>query len=148
MKARIIIITSIFFMSAIIGFGQDIAQSEVPSIILNNLKKDFPKATDIEWKKKSDLYQVEFETDDNKDLEIWYDKLGAIVKQEEEISPAQVPTDILTVVKEEFAGFEVDEAKKILQNGRAEYHLELESRTEEWEVVFAPNGEILSKKAD
>lgn len=148
MKTNCIIITAMLVAAATAGFGQDISQREVPSLILNNFKVDFPRAMDIEWEKKGELYQVEFELDKNKDQEIWYDELGTMTRQEMEISTAEVPAEILAAVQKEFAGFKLDEAKKILENGRTEYHLDLESRAEDWDVVFAPNGKILSKKPD
>ena len=147
MRTKIIILTAIFFMLRTTGFGQDIAQREVPSIILNKFKKDYSKATEVDWEKENNLYQVEFEVK-NREHDIWYDKLGAIVKQEEEISPQEVPGKIRAVIKKEFPGLEVDEAKKVRENGRTEYHLELESRAEEWDVIFTPDGEVVSKIAD
>lgn len=148
MKAKMIIFSTMAFLLSTACMGQEISQQEVPSIILNHFKKNFPKATDIDWELKSDLYQVEFEVDKNREQEIWYDTQGVVVKEEVEISRHEIPEKILAVIEKEYSRFQLEEVKKVRENKHIEYHLDLESKAEDWDVVFTPDGELLSKMAD
>lgn len=129
--------------------AQDIHQSEVPSIILNNFQKTFPKASDIDWEIKGNLYEVEFETgflgDDHKVL---YSRDGKLVRQEEEISKSGVPKAILTSIKRSFNGYRTDDIKKITEGGKVIYNVELKNYSQEWKVVFDAQGKILQKRED
>ena len=129
--------------------AQDIHQSEVPSIILNNFQKTFPKASDIDWEIKGNLYEVEFETgflgDDHKVL---YSRDGKLVRHEEKISKSNLPKTVLASIKRSFNGYRTDDIKKITEGGKVIYNVELKNYSQEWKVVFDAQGKILQKIAD
>jgi uncharacterized membrane protein YkoI len=129
--------------------AQDIRQSEVPSIILNNFQKTFPKASDIDWEIKGNLYEVEFETgflgDDHKVL---YSRDGKLVRHEEEISKSGLPKAVLASIKRSFNGYRTDDIKKITEGGKVIYNVELKNYSQEWKVVFDAQGKILQKRED
>lgn len=129
--------------------GQDIPQSQVPSLVVNGFQKAFPKASDVEWELKGDLYQVEFETGlAGADHKAWYDKTGKLIKHKEEISKSELPQKVLAKINSDFSAYRVDDVNKITENGKVTYTLELKSPTEEWKVAFDPEGKVLSKVAD
>ncbi|OBW39515.1 hypothetical protein AB670_04125 [Chryseobacterium sp. MOF25P] len=129
--------------------AQDIHQSEVPSIILNSFQKTFPKASDIDWEIKGNLYEVEFETgflgDDHKVL---YSRDGKLVRHEEKISKSNLPKTVLASIKRSFNGYRTDDIKKITEGGKVMYNVELKNYSQEWKVVFDAQGKILQKIAD
>lgn len=129
--------------------AQDIHQSEVPSIILNSFQKTFPKASDIDWEIKGNLYEVEFETgflgDDHKVL---YSRDGKLVRHEEKISKSNLPKTVLASIKRSFNGYRTDDIKKITEGGKVIYNVELKNYSQEWKVVFDAQGKILQKIAD
>lgn len=146
----------VFFISVIIaGYAltslqaQDIPQAQVPSLIVHQFQKDFPKASDIEWKLKGELYKVEFETGFfGTDHDAWYDKTGKLVKHKEEISKSDLPTVIQDKITATFAGFRIDDVEKITENRVVTYLVELKNSGEEWKVLFNTQGEVLQKVAD
>src|SRR6478609_6371041 len=87
MKKLILISSFAFTCFANTVFGQDVPQSQVPSLVVNNFQQSFPKAFDVEWELEGENYKVEFETgllrDDHEAL---YDKAGKLLRHKEEIS--------------------------------------------------------------
>ena len=60
MKSKTIQLAVLLLLGTGTIFAQDIPKSQVPSVIVNNFKKEFPKANDIEWEMQGDLYNVDF----------------------------------------------------------------------------------------
>ena len=132
-----------------LGHGQDIGQNEVPSIILNQFNRQFPKATDIEWKLDGHQYQVEFEIGWNLDHEIWYDPEGNIVKHKEDVAAEELSKAVVQKIDSEFKGYTLDDMERITENGKVVYRVELNSLMhQDWEVILDENGNVLSKKVD
>ncbi len=129
--------------------AQDIHQNEVPSVILNQFQKNFPKASDIDWEIKGNLYEVEFETgflgDDHK---ILYSRDGKMVRHDEEISKNKLPKTVLGTINKYYAGYKVDDVKRIFKNGKTIYKAELKNHSIEWKIFFDSQGRILQKKED
>lgn len=146
---NLILTISILGLSITNISAQDIRQSEVPSVILNHFQKSFPKAADIDWEIKGNYYEVEFETgflgDDHK---ILYSRDGKLVRHEEEISKSNLPKTVLASIKRSFNGYRTDDIKKITEDGKVIYNVELKNYSQEWKVVFDAQGRILQKKED
>jgi hypothetical protein len=130
-------------------FGQDIPQSQVPSVIVNNFQQAFPKAYDVDWEMDGEYYKVEFETGLlGSDHDVWYDKAGKLIRHKEEISKSELPQKVLDKIKSEFGAYRVDDVKKITEGTTATYTVELKKMGEEWKVAFDSEGNVLSKLAD
>lgn len=131
------------------ALAQDIPQSQVPSVIVNNFQQSFPKAFDVEWELKGDIYEVEFETGFlGKDHEVWFEKSGKQIRHKEELSKSDLPQKVLAAINSNYSGYRVDNVKKITEGSKISYTVELKSRREEWKVAFDNEGNILSKIAD
>lgn len=149
MKKTILIVSFAFTCFANTAFGQDIPQSQVPSVIVNNFQQTFPKAFDVEWELKGDNYKVEFETGLlGTDHEAWYDKAGKLVRHKEEISKNDLPQKVLAKISSDFSGYRTDDIEKITEGDKVIYKLELKSFTEEWKVAFDSEGNVINKVAD
>lgn len=147
MKNILITLTTVFAFT-VVAHTQDIDQNQVPSVILNNFKKQFPKAYDIEWEKKLNTYEVEFENEKSKDHEIVYNFSGEIIKQKIEISAKELNKAIRNTLRNEFSDCIISEVEMIEEKGQKKYKIELKSIFKEWDVVVNENGEILSRKED
>lgn len=148
MKKQILIFSALL-ASAFCLQAQDIAQSQVPSVIVNKFHKQFPKATDIEWEMDGFLYNVDFEIGWNTDHEIWYDAEGKIVKHKEDISKSELPETVSKGIQTNFNGYTIDDLERITDNGNVFYKMELNSLLkEDWDVVMDADGKVLSKIAD
>lgn len=130
-------------------FAQDIPQSKVPSLVVNNFQQLFPKAFDVEWKLDGEMYKVEFETGLlNSDHDAWYNNVGKLVKHKEEISKNDLPQKVLIKINLDYSGYTIDDVEKITEGENTIYTLELKKNKEEWKLAFAPDGTVLSKIAD
>lgn len=147
---------SIFLTTALTIFSltnkvvaQEMPQNQVPSVIVNNFQKQFPKAFDVEWELKGNLYQVEYEIGAlGADHESWYNQTGKLVQHKEEISKKDLPQKVLSSIDKSFSLYRIDDVKKITETNNVTYTLELKSFTEEWKVAYDNNGKLLSKIAD
>lgn len=129
--------------------AQDMNQSQVPSIVVNNFQQQFSKAYDIEWEKEVAYYKVEFELGANgRDHEVWYDAKGNMVKHKEEISKGELPKAVHTKIGSEFSGHRIDDTKKITEGSKVIYSVELKSTASEWKVLFDKDGNVISKLPD
>lgn len=130
-------------------FAQDIPQSQVPSLVLNSFQQKYPKAYDVEWELKGDLYKVEFEKSLlGDDVEVWFDKSGKVVRSKEEISKSELPKAVLDKIDAEFKASIIKDVEKFTENGTISYKVEIKTIREEWDVLFDEKGNILSKKLD
>lgn len=129
--------------------AQDIPQSQVPSVIVNEFNKQFPKATDVEWEMDGSLYDVEFEIGWNIDHEVWYNTEGKMVKHKEDISKSELPKAVIDKIKADFKGYSIDDLERISDNGKVVYKMELDALVQQdFDVVMDSEGKIISKIAD
>jgi uncharacterized membrane protein YkoI len=145
MKKLIFVLGSMFYAMTV--FGQDLKETEVPSVVLNKFKQQYPKAADVEWKLKAELYKVEFEIGKD-DHEMWMDKTGKTVKHKEEIKSEQLPKEVLAAINKDFKGYKIHDPGKVDNAGIVTYKVELKTLTDEQDVTFDKTGKVLSKKAD
>lgn len=148
MKRNILIIAFGLLLAHGTGLAQNIPQSQVPSLVLNNFKQSFPRAYDVEWEIKNNEYRVEFEMKGSKDHEVWYDNSGRLLKHKEDIAKRKIPAAILSVIKNDFNGYRIEDAKKITTGSTIQYSMELKTLKQEWKVFFDEKGAILKQYAD
>ncbi|WP_165823833.1 PepSY-like domain-containing protein [Pseudochryseolinea flava] len=125
--------------------GQDIAQSEVPSVILNNFKLNFEKATDVDWEIKGEEYKVEFEIN-HEDHDVWFDKKGNVLKHKQDLSLSNLPTNIKQKIETDFKSYKIDDIDKIEIAGKTTFEVELESNAGDKVVVFSSDGKVENQK--
>ncbi len=143
MKSKIFFLAIALCMSSTIITAQDIRQGEVPSLILNNFKKKFPKAKDIEWEYKKNNYNVEFEIGLFSEFEAWYDKSGKLIKYSEEISERKLPKIIQKNIKKNYTTYKIDDIEKVTENKQVIYHIELEKGNDEIDLKYLENGKLI-----
>lgn len=149
MKTKFLIVAiSLLFASGTL-FAQKISKNEVPSLVINSFQQAFPKASDIDWKRDGELYKVDFEIGiPDLDHDVWYENTGKLIKHKEEISKSDLPKEIKTKIETEFADYKIDDIKKITEEDRVNYVVELESIQQDWKVSFDANGTVLNKIPD
>ena len=136
------------FLFTTIGFSQGLEKDEVPSLVVNNFKKQFPKANDIEWEKHGELFEVEFDTKNGEDNEAWFNKEGKIIKQKTIISKEELTKPILLKLEKEFPNYKITEVEQTIEHKVSSYEIELKNDTQEWEIVMDSKGNIITKKID
>lgn len=146
MKKFLLVVTGIL-LGTVISFAQDVQESQVPSLVLNSFKKDFSKATDVEWELKGDLYDVEFDIG-FADHEIWFDPTGNVVKHEEDIKQSDLPEIVASILANEYKSYRISDVKKIQTGKYIVYELDVKNGNQEWELTFDESGKVINKKAD
>lgn len=135
------------FMLALFATGciyaQDIEANQVPSVIINNFKKEFPKASDIEWERQGNQYSVEFEIGFYTDYEAWFNTSGDLIRYAEEISRTDLPQEIKDVINNQYQGYKIDDAIKFIENKIETYSVEIERDHEERNLLFSKNGKLI-----
>lgn len=132
-------LSALMLLCTLSGFAQDIPAREVPSVVMNVFNQKFPKAADVEWERKGELYKVEFEIS-RKDHSLWINESGNVVKHKEDIRSADLPAAVKTVIAKDYKGYRIDDVEK-LQNGKGTfYKVELKKGSEDVDVFFDQQG--------
>ncbi len=129
--------------SITIAQGKDIPASQVPSVIVNQFNADFPKASDIDWEVKDNVYKVDFQIGWFKDIEAWYSAQGTQVKVNEELSKKELPKAIITALEKNYKLYKIEEIDKITQDNKTTYKIEVEKQEDERTLYFNENGTLL-----
>jgi hypothetical protein len=143
MKTKTSKLWAVLFLVTGTIFAQDIPKSQVPAVIADNFKKEFPKANDIEWEVQGDLYNVDFEIGWFTDYEAWFTTSGKLVKYTQEISTSDLPKAVTKAIKSQYKEYNIDDVKKIIENGVETYKIELEKKDEDFEVIYSKNGDLI-----
>ena len=94
-----------------------------------------------------DVYKIEAETADGKDLMIKVGPDGTLYQQEVEIDLGGVPKVVLAVFRKELGDVDddVDEVKRISKQGRVQYNIEVKLPGKDVELKIAADGTLLEK---
>lgn len=130
-----------------VSFAQDIAQQNVPSVVVNAFQQKFPNQTAVEWELKKGLYEAEFEIK-SLDHSVYIDSTGKIVKHKQEIPVSELPAAVTASIQKNFSGYKVDDVKKIEAGSKVTYKVDVEKGTEERKVTFGADGKIEENKLD
>jgi uncharacterized membrane protein YkoI len=138
MKKTFLLMTAMSF--SLMSCGQDLSAADVPSLVLNAFKARFANAVDIEWEKKKDHYEADFEIG-TADHEVQINPAGKILIHKQQISTLDLPEVIANQITSEYKDFKLDEADKLEKDGKIYYQVELDKQFTEKKMVFAENGE-------
>lgn len=126
------------------AYGQDIDESQVPTKVVTAFKKAFANATDVEWERQGNQYQVEFEMTPHSDFDAWFDTSGKLLRHSEEITAAALPQAVVEAIRTNYAAYKIDDVKKITENKTETYAVELERGSEELNLIFSKNGKLVN----
>lgn|SRR5690606_19414467 len=144
MKKYIICLFSSMIVGAGTGFAQDIAQSEVPAVVMKSFNEKFPKASDVEWERRGDIYEVDFDMGLFADHDALFDASGNITRHKEEISKRDLPKAVSDAISAQYPEFRIDDVDKITESGKVSYKVELEKGQEDRKVYFSEDGTIIN----
>ena len=143
MKHSILAILIIVTMTYITD-AQKLAAKNVPSVVVNNFKKLYRKASDVSWEKVDKLYKVEFDFEGKDDIKIWFDESLRVAKQVESIVVGEMPKKIKTIIRNNYKHYKIDDIKKIVLNGKVSFEVEVENKDREKLLTFNDQGELIS----
>lgn len=123
-------------------YAQDLEVSDVPSVVINKFNNAFPKASDIEWEKKGELYNAEFDLN-WRDHEVWLNAAGAIIKHKKEIKADELPLAVTNKIKQDYSGYRIDDADQYEINKQFFYKVELKTTGIERKIVYTQQGKMI-----
>ncbi len=146
-----VVFLSLFLMTVATysASSQKMVPADVPSVVMNSFKRQFPKAADVEWCKSGTTYKVEFEIGiaDN-DNAAWYDTAGKLIKHKREIAKSNLPDSVKSALGKHYPGYKISDCKVITESNKVTYSMEVEKGNQEWKLTMDSAGNILSKEND
>ncbi len=118
MPKLIYLFIPIIFLS-IIGCDNEIAPSQVPSIVKNTFKHHFPHAKDVEWEIVNGDYEVDFEMK-NIDYTALLDNTGNLLKYKYELDKNTFSNGIKSFLEQEYPQEKWEDPEHII-DGNSEY---------------------------
>lgn len=143
MKTYIIYLFALMMIATSASYAQDIPQSEVPEAVLKSFNEAFPKASDVEWEREGEHFEVDFDVSFFKDHEAWFNSSGNLIRHKEEISKGDLPEVVVAAISSQYAEYRIDDVDKITENGKATYIVELEKGSEDRKVTFSEEGKVI-----
>src|SRR5688572_23242245 len=114
MKCIALVVTAALF--SLCSCSQDIPADKIPSVVLNTVQAKFGTAANIEWEKKSNLYEAEFKKDTT-EYTVYIDSSGTLVMYKLDINENQLPAEVSTIISTGYIGYKIDDAEKIEKDG-------------------------------
>ena len=110
MKATLIILA--LGINTFPAIAQKVKETEIPVVVKEAFKKQYPKATEVKWDKENNDYEASFDL--NKvDHSVLLDGAGKVLETEVEIEMNELPKGISEYLSTHYKGLTVKEAAKI-----------------------------------
>ena len=126
--------------------AQKISADKVPAAVTSAFKAKFPNATKTNWEmENANEYEAGFKLN-GEEVSANFDNTGKWLETETEIKVSALPAAVQAALTKDFAGFKIEEASKIesAKDGNC-YEAEIEKGEETFDVLFSPDGKMLSK---
>lgn len=139
MKSLLLILVLCFSAGA---FAQDVRVTHgVPAVVEKNFKKKFPTAKEVEWARKGDRMEADFDVSrvDHKAL---YDQKGKLLAWKCDVRAGQLPAPVLKTIRSQYKGYKVDDAEKITRDKMELYQVELDGNPDV-SLVFDKDGKVV-----
>ncbi len=106
--------------------------------------KSYPGATKVKWEKEDGNYEVSFVLN-GAEMSAIYNEKGTLVETETEMKPAELPTSVMTYMKDHYKGITVKGAAKITKaDGSVNYEAAIKGK----DVLFDANGKFIKEAKD
>jgi len=143
---RIIIVLLTAALMSNAACAQKISADKVPAAVTSAFKAKFPNATKTSWEmENANEYEAGFKLN-GEEVSANFDNTGKWFETETEIKVSALPAAVQATLTKDFAGFKIEEASKIesAKDGNC-YEAEIEKGEETFDVLFTPDGKMLSK---
>jgi len=88
---------------------------------IQNLKKEFKTAKDIQWKVTDNYIKASF-TWNNQDLEVFYNYEGEEIARSKHIEPSSLPLDAQQAIDKKYPGYRYDETVEFTSPETGRYY--------------------------
>lgn len=132
---------TIMLLAALFMYPQDIPSSQVPAAVKNTLKARFPKTTSLDWEKKGELYEADFDVK-NVDHKALIEATGKLVAVKYDIRTAQLPQTVRNTINTQYKGLRIDGVEKVERSGTVYYQVELDSEPRDQHIIIKGDGKV------
>jgi len=124
----------------------EISGRDVPQPIMNKFNSTFPKASDVEWKRKGNEYKVSFDMN-RVDHHATYSSTGVLQERGKEIRASQLPSSIRTAVKRDYPNHKIDDVHTMVKGSVTNYKVSLDG-TPDRKAIYSAAGKMLKDQVD
>lgn len=136
---KLLIISILFFAANV--FAQE---AKVPNQVKAKFKALYPNAENVKWDVEDADFEVNFEADDV-ETSLLFDSKANIVEVETELKEADLPSAVKSSVENNFKGWKLGEAAKIVRDGKTTYEAQLEKGEKKMDAIFTADGKLVKK---
>lgn len=122
--------------------AQNINQSNVPAVVLNEFQLKFPNAENVSWKLNKGNYLVYYKVN-NKDNRLTLDNKGKTLKHQQDLYFSEIPKKVLEAIESKVTYFDIEDADRYENQGKIEYHLDFKHNGEDYHFRIDEKGRIL-----
>ena len=122
----------------------DIRNADIPSVVLNGFTEQFSNATGVEWEKKADLYEAEFEIE-KEDYEAILSSDGTIVKYKYDVSYEALPEAVQASITADYDKANIDEIELIQISETSYYQVEFDAEPNDNKIIFEESGQVTTE---
>lgn len=122
----------------------DIRNADIPSVVLNGFTEQFSNATGVEWEKKADLYEAEFEIE-KVDYEAILSSDGTIVKYKYDVSYEALPEAVQASITADYDKTNIDEIELIQISETSYYQVEFDAEPNDNKIIFGESGQVTTE---
>jgi uncharacterized protein YxeA len=138
MTMMVLIVTSFTVVNA-----QKLDAAKVPAVVKAAFAKQYPGIT-TKWEKEDGQYEASFKQHGNSSSAT-YQANGTFTESEIDIKVAELPTSVLSYVKDHYKGKTIKEGAKITKaDGTVNYEAEVNGK----DVIFDTKGNFLKEMED
>lgn len=124
----------------IVSFTAFAQQVDVPKSAKDSFSKLYPEATKVKWDKENHDYEASFKLN-GKDMSVIFDKEGKVLETETAIEISQLPQNVEKHVMNNYKGYNITGAAKILKaNGEELFEAKITKGKEKKDLFFDKNG--------
>ena len=129
-----------FLASSLFACEQnDVKPEDVPAAVRQTLLNVFPNTSNLEWEKKGENYEAEFDVATVEHTAL-LDAKGSLLQHKYDITEAELPEAVKAAISQQYADYILDDADVLVKGTTSFYQVELEKGMQEEKLVFAADG--------
>lgn len=138
------LIAMMLTVSAAVAYAQN--GNNAPAKVLETFAKKFPAAKNVKWDKENETeWEAEFELG-GKEYSANFLAAGSWQETENEIKKSALPSEVKATIKNEFAGYKIEEAEISETADGKVYEVSLEKNESNLEVAIDASGKVIKKE--
>lgn len=140
---KTVLIFSLIIAGFTAVFAQKLPSGNVPAPVRSSFVKQYPGTT-ARWEKEGDQFEANFKHQGHV-MSALFTSNGTLTETETDIKIAELPSSVLSYLKEHYKGAKLKEAAKITKaGGEVNYEAEVNGK----DVIFDANGKFLRVQKD